>query len=96
MTTFPIPPNHVDHILVASSSSVVRQRILAGLNLGAHCVEHANGGAEALLHLEKGSWQTVFLDKRLPDLNAAPPLRKERARMGLPTYAALDSLQSCW
>ncbi|MGA7686802.1 MAG: sigma-54 dependent transcriptional regulator, partial [Terriglobales bacterium] len=42
----------------------------AGLNLGAHCVEHANGGAEALLHLEKGSWQTVFLDKRLPDLNA--------------------------
>jgi DNA-binding NtrC family response regulator len=70
MTTFPIPPNHVDHVLVASSSSVVRQRILASLNHGAHCVEHASGGAEALLHLEKGSWQTLFLDKRLPDLNA--------------------------
>ena len=70
MTTFPIPPNHVDHVLVASSSSVVRQRILASLNLGAHWVEHASGGAEALLHLEKGSWQTLFLDKRLPDLNA--------------------------
>ena len=70
MTTFPIPPNYVDHVLVASSSSVVRQRILASLNQGAHRVEHASGGAEALLHLEKGSWHTLFLDKRLPDLNA--------------------------
>jgi transcriptional regulator of acetoin/glycerol metabolism len=70
MTTFPIPPNYVDHVLVASPSSVVRQRVLASLNLGSHRVEHANGGAEALLHLEKGSWQTLFLDKSLPDLDA--------------------------
>jgi DNA-binding NtrC family response regulator len=69
MTTLPIPPNYLDHVLVASSSSVVRQRVLASLNLGANCVEHANGGAEALLHLENGSWQTLFLDKSLPDLN---------------------------
>lgn len=70
MTTFPIPPNYVDHVLVASPSSVVRQRVLASLDLEAHRVEHASGGAEALLHLEKGSWQTLFLDKSLPDLNA--------------------------
>jgi transcriptional regulator with GAF, ATPase, and Fis domain len=33
-------------------------------------VEHATGGAEALLHLEKGLWQKLFLDRRLPDLDA--------------------------
>jgi DNA-binding NtrC family response regulator len=70
MTTFPVPPNYGDHVLVASPSSVVRQRVLESLNPRARRVEHATGGAEALLHLEKGLWQKLFLDRRLPDLDA--------------------------
>ena len=70
MTTFPMPPNYADHVLVASPSSVVRQRVLESLLPSARRVEQASGGAEALVHLEKGSWQVLFLDRRLPDLDA--------------------------
>ena len=55
---------------MASPSSVVRQRVLDSLNPRARRFEHATGGAEALLHLEKGLWQKLFLDRRLPDLDA--------------------------
>jgi DNA-binding NtrC family response regulator len=70
MTTFPIPPNYADHILVASPSTVVRQRVLESLRSPARCFEQASGGAEALGHLEKGFWQVLFLDRHLPDLDA--------------------------
>jgi DNA-binding NtrC family response regulator len=70
MTTFPIPPNYADHILVASPSTVVRQRVLESLRSPARRFEQATGGAEALVHLESGFWQVLFLDRRLPDLDA--------------------------
>ncbi len=70
MTTFPMPPNYGDHVLVATPSSLVRQRVLQSLDPRACRVEHASGGAEALLHLEKGPWHKLFLDRRLPDLDA--------------------------
>jgi flagellar motor switch protein FliM len=70
MTTFPILPDHVDHVLVASPSRDVRQRILGSMSPRARRVEQASGGAEALLHLEKGLWQLLVLDRRLPDLDA--------------------------
>jgi DNA-binding NtrC family response regulator len=70
MTTFPIPPDGADHVLVASPSSVVRQKVLESLRPKVTRVEQAKGGAEALVHLEKGSWQLLLLDRRLPDLDA--------------------------
>src|SRR5208282_4911550 len=70
MTTFPIPHNFADHILVASPSPVVRQRVLEGLRSPVRRFEQATGGAEALVHLESGFWQVLFLDRRLPDLDA--------------------------
>lgn len=70
MATSPIPPTCMDHVLVASPSSVVRQRVLESLASRARCVEQARGGAEALLHLENGLWQKLFLDRHLPDLDA--------------------------
>jgi DNA-binding NtrC family response regulator len=33
-------------------------------------VENALGGAEALVKLEKGGWQVLFLDRRMPDLDS--------------------------
>ena len=70
MTSFPIAPNYPDHILVASPSTVVRQRVLESLRSPVRCFEQASGGAEALVHLESGSWQMLLLDRRLPDLDA--------------------------
>jgi len=70
MTSLPIPPNYSGHVLVASPSIVVRQRVLASLRSPARRIEQATGGAEALVHLENGSWQVLFLDRRLPDLDA--------------------------
>src|SRR5258708_15858278 len=70
MTSFPIPHNYADHVLVASPSNVVRQRVLESLRSPARHFEEATGGAEALSHLESGFWQVLFLDRRLPDLDA--------------------------
>jgi DNA-binding NtrC family response regulator len=78
MTSFPIPPNYgpgyapnyAEHILVASPSTVVRQRVLESLRSPVRRCEQASGGAEALVRLESGSWQALFLDRRLPDLDA--------------------------
>jgi len=70
MTSFPIPHNYADHILVASPSNVVRQRVLESLRSPVRSFEQASGGAEALVHLESGIWQVLFLDRRLPDLDA--------------------------
>jgi DNA-binding NtrC family response regulator len=70
MTSYPIPPNYADRILVASPSHVVRQRVLESLRSPVRRVAQASGGAEALAQLESGSWQVLFLDRRLPDLNS--------------------------
>jgi len=70
MTSFPIPHNYADHILVASPSNVVRQRVVESLRSPVRRFEQATGGAEALVHLESGFWQVLFLDRRLPDLDA--------------------------
>jgi DNA-binding NtrC family response regulator len=70
MTSSQIRPNYANHILVASPSPVVRQRVLESLRSPARRFEQAAGGAEALIHLETGFWQVLFLDRRLPDLDA--------------------------
>ncbi len=70
MTSFPLPSNYADHVLVASPSPAVRQRVLESLCSPVRHFEQASGGAEALVHLESGFWQVLFLDRRLPDLDA--------------------------
>jgi DNA-binding NtrC family response regulator len=70
MTSFPMPSSYANHVLVASPSNVVRQRVLESLRSPARQFEQASGGAEALVHLESGLWQVLFLDRCLPDLDA--------------------------
>ena len=79
MTSSPILPN-ADHILVASPSAAVRQRVLDGLIPRAQRVEQASGGAEALGYLENGIWQLLVLDRRLPDLDAEEVRQTVNAR----------------
>jgi DNA-binding NtrC family response regulator len=70
MTSYPNPSHYANHILVASPSSVVRQRVLESLRSLARRFKQASGGAQALVDLESGFWQVLFLDRDLPDLNA--------------------------
>ena len=70
MTTFPIVPQAPSGVLIASPSRALREQVLDRLNGRWGPVEQALGGAEALMKLEKGNWQMVFLDRRLPDLDS--------------------------
>ncbi len=91
MTSLPLMPNYADHILVASPSGVVRQRVLESLRSPARRVEQASGGAEALDHLENGLWQVLFLDRSLPDLNAEELSQTIRQRFPDVEIVLLDS-----
>jgi flagellar motor switch protein FliM len=74
MTSYPVQPpilpNYPNHVLVASPSIIVRQRVLESLRSPVRRFEQASGGADALAHLESGFWQVLFLDRHLPDLDA--------------------------
>ena len=91
MTTFAVTPNGMDHVLVASPNMVVRQRVLESLNPNARRVEQASGGAEALVRLEQGFWQVLFLDRCLPDLDAEELSRTVRERYPAVEVVLLDS-----
>jgi DNA-binding NtrC family response regulator len=91
MTSFPIPHNYANHVLVASPSNVVRQRVLESLRSPVRRFEQASGGAEALVHLESGFWQVLFLDRRLPDLDAEELSQTVRQRFPGIEVVLLDS-----
>lgn len=91
MTTFPITPSAAGHVLVASPSTAVRQRVLESLLPKARRVEQASGGAEALVHLEKGFWEVLFLDRRLPDLDAEELRQTVRERYPAVAVVLLDN-----
>src|SRR5712671_2134155 len=91
MTSLPLVPNYADHVLVASPSSAVRQRVLESLRSPARRVEQASGGAEALDHLENGLWQVLFLDRSLPDLNAEELSQTIRQRFPSVEIVLVDS-----
>jgi DNA-binding NtrC family response regulator len=91
MTTFPVMPSGAEHVLVASPSTVVRQRVLESLLPKARRVEQASGGAEALVHLEKGSWQVLLLDRHLPDLDAEELSQTVRQRYPAVEVVLLDA-----
>ena len=56
--------------LIASPSSALRAQVLQTLNGRCRPVQQALGGAEALVTLEKCDCEVLFLDRRLPDLDA--------------------------
>ena len=55
--------------LIASPNSALREQVLHRLQGRCRSVQQVFGGAEALAKLEKGEWQVLFLDPRLPDLD---------------------------
>ena len=71
MTPFPMADRCAGGALIASSSSDLREQVLQSLNGRWRPVQHAVGGADALVKLATGAWQVLFLDRRLPDLDSA-------------------------
>jgi DNA-binding NtrC family response regulator len=61
---------HAGGALIASPNGELREQIHHRLNGRCQPVQHALGGADALAKLENGEWQVLFLDRRLPDLDA--------------------------
>lgn len=69
MPTMPVFTNS-GGALIASPDSILREQVVHRLNGRCRPVQQALGGADALAKLEKGEWQVLFLDRRLPDLDA--------------------------
>ncbi len=77
--------------LIASPSSLLREQVVRDLNGRCRPVQQALGGAEALVKLEKGNWQVLFLDRRLPDLDAEELIAIIRLRFPGTQVVMLDS-----
>ena len=56
-------------VLVASPSSSLREQVRDSFYEHRWPVQEVMGGADALLKLETGNWQLLYLDRRLPDLD---------------------------
>ena len=69
VTTFPLIAG-TGGALIVSPSSTLREQVLHTLDGRWRPVQHVTGGAEALVKLEEGDWQVVFLDRRVPDLDS--------------------------
>jgi len=76
-------------VLVASPNIAFRRRILESLPRAGR-VQQVNGGAEALGHLERGSWKVLLLDRRLPDLDADELSQTIRSRYPAVEVVLLD------
>jgi DNA-binding NtrC family response regulator len=67
-------------VLVASASTSLREQVRHSLPDRRWPVQEALGGADALVKLESGDWQVLFLDRRLPDLDAEELIQIIRRR----------------
>jgi DNA-binding NtrC family response regulator len=77
--------------LIASPDSALRQQVLHRLNGRCRPVQQALSGADALAKLEKGDWQVLFLDRRLPDLDAEELMAIIQRRFPATQVVMLDS-----
>jgi len=78
-------------VLVASPSTSLREHVRKNLDYGAGPVQEVNGGADALVKLESGQWQLLFLDRRLPDLDAEELMQIIKVRFPGIEVVMLDS-----
>lgn len=77
--------------LIASPNSALRAEVIHRLNGRCRPIQQALGGADALAKLENGDWQVLFLDRRLPDLDAEELFATIRKRFPGVQVVLLDS-----
>jgi len=96
MTTLPFVAPPGGGALIASSNSALREQVLSRLNGRCRPVHQVLGGADALVKLEKGNWQVLFLDRRLPDLDAEELIAIIERRFPGTQLVVLDSDAESW
>ncbi len=69
MTSAAILPTITGGVLVASPSTSLREQVRKSLPEERGPIHEVQGGADALVKLESGHWQLLFLDRRLRDLD---------------------------
>ena len=69
MTSAAIMPSITGGVLVASPSTSLREQVRKSLPEERGPIHEVQGGADALVKLESGHWQLLFLDRRLRDLD---------------------------
>jgi DNA-binding NtrC family response regulator len=80
MTFSPILPWASGGVLVASPNPSLREQVLHSFQERRRPVQEVLGGAEALVKLETGNWQILYLDRRLRDLDAEELIQIIRRR----------------
>lgn len=88
-------PKFVGGALIASPSRTLREQVAQNLNGRWRPVMHAASGAEALGKLESGEWQTLFLDRSLPDLDSAELMAIIARRFPRIQTVLIDSDSAC-
>jgi len=78
-------------VLVASPNSALREKVRRSLHDQSWLVQEVSGGADALVKLETGDWQLLFLDRRLPDLDAEEVIQIIKVRFPGIEVVMLDS-----
>jgi DNA-binding NtrC family response regulator len=78
-------------VLIASPNGSFREQVIHSFQDRRCTVQQALGGAEALVKLETGDWQVLFLDRRLPDLDTEELLQIIRKRFPGIEVVVLDS-----
>ena len=91
MTTAAVLSPPIGGVLIASPNTFWREQVLNSLPQTRGPVHQAWGGADALVKLETGNWQILFLDRRLPDLDAEELLEIIRRRFPGIEVVVLDS-----
>jgi len=99
MSALPILPiipliAHSGGALIASPNSALREQVLHRLNGRCRPVQQALGGADALVKLEKGDCQVLFLDRCLPDLHVEELLAIVRRRFPSIQVVLLDPAEA--
>ncbi len=91
MTSAAIFPSIVGGVLVASPSPSLREQVRQSLQHERGPIHEVHGGADALVKLESGNWQLLFLDRRLPDLDAEELIKIIKLRFPGIELVLLDS-----
>jgi DNA-binding NtrC family response regulator len=90
VTTFPLGAGN-GGALIASPSRTLREQVLHRLDGRWRPVQQVAGGAEALVKLEEGEWEVLFLDRRLLDLDSAELAAMVQRRFPAIQMVLLDS-----
>jgi DNA-binding NtrC family response regulator len=81
----------VARILVADDEAAFRELLADVLEGAGHEVVEARDGAEALAALERGSFDLVLTDQRMPRLGGIELVRRSRALSGAPPVVVLTA-----